>query len=211
MLIATIGYVWVEKNNQTTLSSDFSCAPEDLFAELNEIAEFWDNPGLEDIVKLGFPASWGKPTVDEPSLSSLALDQGLSLHFESFLDDSWKTFARKLSESDEIVMAIWTPNDSDPWTWYELPDDEKADHILPGESVNFDQYRFGSLTFETSHTDIQALLEEFSSQVRPLLERYSNSPGPYGPGNLNHRCDSACNFDPCIRLIALPASLSIAE
>jgi hypothetical protein len=206
-VIITIGYIWVEKNNQTTLADEFDCEPEELFSELNDMAEYWDNPGLEKLVNLDFPESWGAPEFDEPELGSFITKDESDLHFESFLDEDWKRFIAKLE--GVTTFAIWTPNGLTPWEWYELPDEEKSEVAAPGEQVQFDQYRLGMLLFETSHDDADLVVEEFQSQLLPVLEKYCNSPSPYGSGNLNNECGSECAFSPCIRIIGLPAFLSI--
>lgn len=207
-MIVTIGYIWVEKNNQTTLSDDFEFEPEELFSELNEMAEFWENPGLEGLVKLDFPDAWGPPEIEEPELGDFITQVESSfLHFESFLDKDWKKFITKMAGTTNF--AIWIPNGLTPWEWYELPDEKKSDVAAPGEQVHFDQYRLGMLMFETSHDEVDKVIEEFQSQLLPVLEKYCNSPSPYGSGNLNHECGSGCAFRPCIRVIGLPAFLSI--
>jgi hypothetical protein len=208
-VIVTIGYIWVEKNNQTTLSDDFDCEPEELFSELNEMAEFWENPGLEGLVNLDFPEAWGPPEIEEPELVNFTTQDESSLHFESFLDKDWKKFITKMVGTTNF--AIWTPNGLPPWDWYELPDEEKSEVAAPWELVQFDQYRLGMLTFETSYDEVDEVIEEFQSQLLPVLEKYCKSPGPYGSGNLNHECGSECAFRPCIRVIRLPAFLSIEE
>jgi hypothetical protein len=203
----TIGYIWVERNNQTTLSDDFDCEPEDIFSELNEIAESWENPGLEDIIDLEFPASWGAPEFDEPDLASFVTSGDSDSHFDSFLDKDWTTLASKLEGTP--TFAIFTPNWFTPLEWFELSDEKKSEVAAPGEELPFDQYRFGMLVFETSHTEIADVLSEFGDKVRPILEKYCESEAPYGPGSLNHECGSDCAFGPCIKAVKIPAFISV--
>ena len=207
-MIITIGYIWAENNNQTSIPADFDHEPEEVFTELNEMIYFNDKIGLEDLLKLPFPESWGKPESDEILLSSFSSSgDDEELYFKSFLDDKWTKLTHRLAEEDPSV--ILTPNGAHPLTWLESSDDEKAQFATPGAEINFDQYHFGILVFETSEEDPEWLVQEFESEVKPLLERYCNSPGPYGFGNLNHECGSECSFDPCIRAVALPAFFSI--
>jgi hypothetical protein len=206
-VIITVGYIWVEKNNQTTLADDFDCEPEELFSELNDMAEYWDNPGLEKLDKLDVPESWGAPEFDEPELGSFITQNESDVYFKSFLGNDWKEFIAKLEGT--TTFAIWTPNGSTPWDWYELPNEKKSEAAAPGGQVFFDQYRLGMMMFETSHEDVDIVIEEFQSKLLPVLEKYCSSPGPYGLGNLNHECDSECASSPCIRIVGLPAFLSI--
>ena len=202
----TIGYIWVERNNQTTLDHDFDCEPEELFPELNEIAESWDNPGLEDIVELDFPEAWGKPEFDEPDLATFVTSADSDSHFESFLAKDWKTLATKLEGTP--TFAIFTPNWFTPLEWYERSDEQKSEVAAPGEELPFDQYRFGMLMFETTHSDLADVLSDFEGKVRPILEKYCDS-APYGPGSLNHECGSECAFGPCIKAVKIPAFIAV--
>jgi hypothetical protein len=200
-----IGYIWSENNNEIRIPNNFDCEPEKVFSELNDLISFSDKVGLEDLLSLPFPKSWGTPYSDEILLTSFASSG--ETHFKSFLDDKWEKLIKRVGEEDPIV--ILTPNGVHPLDWLEASDEEKIEFAEPGVEINFDQYHFGMLAFETTEDDPKKLLEEFESEVMPLLEKYWNSPSPYGFGNLNHVCGSECSYDPCIRAVALPAFLSI--
>jgi hypothetical protein len=203
----SIGFIWSENNNEISIPWDFECEPNEIFTELNDLVYFNDMIELDALLELPFPESWGPLRHDYILLASFApWDQ--EYHFDSFLDSKWVKLIETLGEEDNTA-SILTPNGVDPLSWLEAPDEEKISFAEPGARVNFDQYHFGILYFETSHTSTEQIVKEFNEDVRPLLDKYVNSPGPYGFGNLNHECGSECSFDPCIRAVALPAFLSI--
>jgi hypothetical protein len=203
----SIGYIWSENNNETSIPWDFEFGPDEIFSELNDLVYFDDKVGLDALLELPFPDSWGSLTDDHILLTSFA-SWGQESYFDSFLGSNWVKLIESLGEEDNTA-SILTPNGVEPLSWLEASDEEKISFAEPGARVKFDHYSFGILYFETSHTSSEQIVKEFNEEVRPMLEKYLNSPAPYGFGNLNHVCGPECSFDPCIRAVALPAFLSI--
>jgi hypothetical protein len=203
----SIGYIWSENNNEMSIPWDFEIEPNDIFSELNDLVYFNDKIELDALLELPFPESWGPLTNDHILLASFA-SWGQESYFDSFLDSKWVKLIETLGEEDN-TSSVLTPNGVEPLSWLEASDEEKINFAEPGARVSFDLYHFGILYFDTSHTSTEQIVKEFNEDVRPLLEKYLNSPGPYGFGNLNHECGPECSSNPCIRSVALPAFLSI--
>lgn len=126
----SVGLIWVNTQNETTFSrDDLSPLDESLEDHLNDMACYWENPGIDEVSEIEFPEDWGEPIFQaEDGLRSDKFylgEEADDCEVHGYLDESWLKLSKSYSENNVYADAIVTPWGMSPLDWHELSEQMK--------------------------------------------------------------------------------------